>query len=350
VIPALAICEKIRELSSTTEFLYIGAANSLEERLAVENGYDFKSVWISSLRRGRIFSNLMLPLKCAFSLVQALVHLGKFSAQIVVGTGGFSAWPACAAARYSDRTYVLWEPNAFPGLVTRLMARRASRIYISFAEVAERLKLRNGQFLLTGNPVQANIGRSDTAEARRFFGLNEDITTLFVTGGSGGSRSINKTINEAKEKLIERDLNIIWQTGRHWEGNLNAPEALKGRMYIQNFFNFREMSLAYSAADFVLARCGAMTLSELAQAGLPGILVPFPFAAGGHQEANARAVVEAGGGRMILDKDLNMESLLDSTKEFLDAEKRSEMSSAMRKLARPDAAEIIAKDILGLIT
>ena len=350
VIPAITICEKIKELKPDTEFVYIGAANSLEQRLAGESGYAFKPVWISSLRRGRFFSNISLPLKCAVSLVQAFLHLTFFKAHVVVGTGGFSSWPACAAARYSGRPYVLWEPNAFPGLVTRLLAKRAKRVYISFKEVSRKLKLRADQFLITGNPVSIRVGEVDPENARRAFNLDPDRTTILVTGGSGGARSINKVVDNCKESLIKKGLNIVWQTGKHWDGNLEVPEALKNNLFIQRFLNRDEMSLAYSAADFALTRCGSMTLAELAQAGLPAILVPFPFAAEGHQEANARAVVEAGGGRMILDQDLNPESLIENISDFLDVDKRKQMLMEMRKLARPDAAEIIANDILGLIS
>jgi len=348
-IPAVSICEKIRKLEPNAKFLYIGAKGSIEERLAHEAGLPFKRVWVSSLRRGRIFANLLLPLKCTVSLAQALVHLSRFKVQVVVGTGGFSAWPACAAARYSWRTYVLWEPNAYPGLVTRLLAKHAERVYLSFEEVAKQLRLEADQYLVTGNPVPMNIGGDDAFEARKAFGLKPEYTTLFVTGGSGGARSINEVIGKSNEKLIKKDLNIIWQTGRHWSGSLDVPEPLQGRLFIKHFFSRAEMSRAYSAADFALTRCGAMTLAELAQVGLPALLVPFPHAAEGHQEANARAVEAAGGGLMILDKDFGTEILLEKLADFLDMEKRKAMSAAMKQLARPDAVEKMAGDILSLI-
>ncbi len=349
VIPALSICDKIKELKPEVDILYIGAANSLEESLAKKAGYPFRSVWISSLRRGRILSNIMLPLKCAVSLCQAVYYLFRHRPKMVIGTGGFSAWPACSAASITGRSYVLWEPNAFPGLVTRLLARGAKRIYVSFEETIEKLRLKEGKFLVTGNPVCIIVSEMGTEEARRAFGLKPSNRTIFVTGGSGGAKSINTVVDRIKNELLERKFNLIWQTGKHWDGETEVPFEHRERMVIQRFFDQEQMSLAYNAADFAISRCGAMTLAELAVVGLPAILVPFPFAAEGHQEANARAVEVAGGGMMILDKDLTPETLLEAIEDISQENRIKEMASGMKKLARTDAADDIATDILGLI-
>ncbi len=217
VIPALSICRKIKEFRPDTEILYIGARGSLEERLATREGYPFRSVWISSLRRGRIVSNLMLPLKMKVSLIQAIVHLSRHRPDMVIGTGGFSAWPACTAARITRRPYVLQEQNAYPGLVTRLLARGARRIYIGYEDVTKKLNVKKDRFLLTGNPIQTETDRISLLEARRILGLEQSNSTLFVTGGSGGAASINRVIDQVKDKLLARGYNLIWQTGKHWE-------------------------------------------------------------------------------------------------------------------------------------
>ena len=348
VIPALSICRKIKELKPEVEFLYIGAAGSIEERMANEEGYMFRRVWISSLDRGEIISNLVLPFKVVISIFQAIVYLLKHRAKLVLGTGGFSAFPACAAARVTGRPYVLWEPNAYPGLVTRLMARGASRIYISFNEVMKSLPGKAERFILTGNPVHIEMGETTPVEARRLLGLEPDRVTIFVTGGSGGAKSINTAVDQARNDLFEKGFNLIWQTGRQWEEEPEITFEYVNRIVMDRFFDRRRMSLAYSAADMVVARCGAMTLSELAAVGLPALLIPFPHSAEGHQEANAREVEAAGGGKVLLDEDLSPTSLVEAITEIIQPDKRKEMAEAMKKLARADAAERIARDILEL--
>ncbi len=348
VMPALSICRKIKELNPEVDFLYIGAANSIEERLTKEEGYKFCRVWISSLDRGKIISNLILPLKVVISIFQAILYLMKHKVKLVLGTGGFSAFPACAAARVTCRPYVLWEPNAYPGLVTRLMARGASRIYISFNEVMKKLPGRAERFMLTGNPVHIKTGETTPAEARRLLGLEPDRSTIFVTGGSGGAKSINTAVDQAKNDLLDMGFNLIWQTGKQWETEPETASEFENRVVMDRFFDRRRMSLAYSAADMAVARCGAMTLSELAAVGLPALLIPFPYSAEGHQEANAREVAAAGGGRVLLDKDLSPTSLVEAIKEIIQPDKRRAMAEAMKELARTDAAERIALDILEL--
>ncbi|NQT33758.1 undecaprenyldiphospho-muramoylpentapeptide beta-N-acetylglucosaminyltransferase [bacterium] len=348
VIPALSICRKIKELKPEVNFLYIGAAGSIEERMAKEEGYKFSRVWISSLERGKIKSNLILPFKVVISICQAIVYLLKHRAKFVLGTGGFSAFPACAAARVTGRPYVLWEPNAYPGLVTRLMARGANRIYISFNEVMKKLPGRAERFMLTGNPVQIVTGETTPDEARSLLGLEPDRSTIFVTGGSGGAKSINTAVDQAKNDLLDMGFNLIWQTGKQWETEPETASKYENRVVMDRFFNRKRMSLAYSAADMAVARCGAMTLSELAAVGLPALLIPFPYSADGHQEANAREVEAAGGCKVLLDEDLSPTSLIEAIKEITRPDKRREMAEAMKEMARTDAAERIALDILEL--
>jgi len=173
--------------------------------------------------------------------------------------------------------------------------------------------------------------------------------TIFVTGGSGGALSIDKVINEIKDDLMEEGYNLIWQTGKHWDGSTKVPDQLEKRIIIERFFNSREMSFAYGSADFVVSRCGAMTLTELAMIGLPAILIPFPYSAEGHQEANAHSVEQAGGAMLLLNKDLNVESLTEAIEKMSDKNQLESMSGNMKRLAKEDAAQEIVTDILTLI-
>ena len=348
-IPAILVCRKIRELIPEARIIYIGAKGSLEERLAGEEGYSFHPVWISFLERGSMISNLLLPLKCVVALLQAIIYLTRYKTKFVIGTGGFSAWPACTAARLIGKPYFLLEQNVYPGLVTRLSAQGAKKIYLGYSEASRYLKVRGERLLHTGNPIHTGIGMGNREEARQTLGLNNANITLLVTGGSGGAESINRTIFEIKDKLLDNGFNLIWQTGRNWDGNLDVPSAQSDRVIMKRFFNLEEMVLAYDASDLAVARCGAMTLAELAAAGLPALLIPYPYAAGGHQEANSRAVEAAGAAKVILNEELNSDTLFGAIQDISGSERRNEMSRAMKGLARTDAAARIVADIIEVV-
>ena len=349
VMPALAICRAIRALRNDVEILYIGARESLEERLARREGYAFKGVPIAGLRRGSLFGNLTLPLKCLLALCRALHYLSMYKIQLVIGTGGFSAWPVCAAARLFGLPYVLQEQNAYPGLVTRLLSGGARRIYLGYEAAALHLKATRRRLIYTGNPISRAVVPGDAKAARRELGLDPERSTIFITGGSGGARSINSVTEIIKDDLLSRSFNLVWQTGKQWKGDMTVPGELKDRLLIERFLEGDRMATAYRAADAAVARCGAMTLAELAAMGLPAVLVPFPYAAGGHQEANARAVEYAGAAKVILDGDLTPDGFVSAINEITMPDVRAKMSAAALSLSRTDAAEKIANDILSII-
>lgn len=347
VVPALSVCEAILQLRSDAEVIYVGSRNSIEERMAKERGYRFLPVRIAKLRRGNLLQNLALPFIAALALIQASYHLIVSGAKFVVGTGGFSAWPICAAAKMFGRTYFLQEQNAFPGLVTRMLAGGARRIYLGYDEARSRLSVPDDKLVFTGNPIPGMVKSEDQLTARSGLGIDADRQTVMVTGGSGGALSINQAIDSIKEDLLKRGFNLIWQTGKHWESDYSIPDELKSRLLISRFFDTARMAAAYQASDLVIARSGAMTLAELAMMGLPAILIPYPYAAENHQEFNARAVEKAGGALVVLDAELSPDVLLERISEALDAEKHKSMSGGMKSLAKDSAALNIAEDILA---
>ena len=356
-IPALAIVRALRAQLPGLDVLYIGAPDSIEERLAKAEGCRFEAVPIAGIRRTLSAGNLLVPAKCAWALGRALRLVKKFQPQIVIGTGGFSAWPVCQAARLLRIPYLLQEQNAAPGLVTRLLAAGARRIYLGYAEAAALIKARPERTMHTGNPTQLDAaafagGDENSAvrsSARKALNLDEKRTTIFITGGSGGARSLNQAADRVKSELMERGFSLIWQTGKQWDALPEATGEFLGRLFVQRFLNRETMNRAYLAADLVVARCGAITLAELAIAGRAAVLVPYPYAAGGHQEANVRAMEAAGAALVILDKDLNAATLLKAVTGVIEPSRRIPMAAAMKALARPSAADVIAGDILKIL-
>ena len=345
-MPALAVGRELQRLAADLEILYIGAANSIEERMAKGEGYRFAAVKIAPLRRGVIIPNLMMPYKAAYSVIEAMWLLNRNGVVGVFGSGGFSSWPACAAARQLRLPYFLEDGNAYPGLVVRLLAKRARRVYTAYDVTSQHLKLKGDQSIVAGIPVSSRIVGGDTVSARREMGLDESRFTILATGGSGGSKTINRAVEESLKKLLGKGFNVIWQTGKQIETLPAIPPAQQSRMLIERFLEPPRMALALKACDLAITRCGMMSLAELAVAGKPAILIPFPYSAEGHQEANAKAVSAAGGGVMVLDKDFSAERLGELVEELSDPAKSAKMTAAMKALGRPDAATRIAEDIL----
>lgn len=348
-MPALAVAREIRSQAPSLRLLYIGAPGSIEEKLAKAEKVPFEAVSISPLRRGVIIPNLLVPLQAATSMIRAMWILKKQGAIGVFGSGGFSSWPATAAARQLRLPYFLEDGNAYPGIVTRLLARRASRLFLAYEETAKHLRAKPSQTRLTGVPVSNLVGKENLIEARRELGLDEGRLTILATGGSGGAKTINRAIGEAKEELLRRGYNLIWQTGKQLETLPEVEPEFGKRMIIERFLDPVRMAQAIRACDIAVTRCGMMSLAELAVAGKPAILVPFPHSAEGHQEANACAVEAAGGGRYIRDADFEARSLLEALTEMESSEVLQRMATAQRALAKPNAAKEIAKDILDYL-
>jgi UDP-N-acetylglucosamine--N-acetylmuramyl-(pentapeptide) pyrophosphoryl-undecaprenol N-acetylglucosamine transferase len=293
--------------------------------------------------------NLTVAAVSVIGVIQALGLLAKYRCRAVIGTGGYSAWPVCAAARLSGRPYFLLEQNAVPGVVTRLLARGSRRVYLGYEQAGRQLRVRADRLVFSGNPHQISDNRPDKAESRRRLGLEDGHLTLLVTGGSGGARSINCCIDQAKMELLNRGWNLIWQTGKQWDGSFEVAGEFRGRLLMERFLDRERMNEAYGAADAAVARCGAITLAELSAVGLPAILVPFPYAAEGHQEANARVVEKAGAAMVVLDRDFGPGLLIRAITELEDPRRREAMAVAAKRMAGPGAADAIAKDILNIL-
>lgn len=317
----------------------------MEERLATRDGLAFIPVRAPMLRRSLSLRNLAVPVDAGLGIWQAVRALRASGVAAVFGTGAHVALPGCAAAVLLGLPLFLQEQNAAPGIVTRLFAPKARRVYLGFVEAAKRLKGAGTRALACGNPAQTPERRWSRAEARQRLGLSPARLTLFVTGGSRGAVFLNQTVAALAERVAAQGWNLIWQTGENWTPP-PLPQALSGRARVAPFFDRDEMNLAYSAADFAVTRSGAMTVAELAVYGLPAVLVPYPYATGGHQESNARAVEAQGAALVITQSELTPETLWAAAVKLLDPQRRGQMSQAAAALAKPDAAAIIAGDIL----
>lgn len=263
---------------------------------------------------------------------------------IVVGLGGYaSAAPVAAAARLGKPVFLL-EQNAVPGRANRLLARFADAVFVPWDEAARAFP-RRANVEAIGNPVRRSV-LEDVAGARETFGLDPDLPTLLVMGGSQGARGLNRAILEGAKAFAERPMQVI-----HLAGDADAGEA--ARRYAEIgvraavLVYLDRMALAYSAADVVLARAGGTSIAELACRGLPAVLVPFPAAAEDHQTANARAIARSGGAVVVPEGELGSRGIAEALVILFDAERRNQMAGAMRRAGRPEAAREIVDRMLA---
>jgi UDP-N-acetylglucosamine--N-acetylmuramyl-(pentapeptide) pyrophosphoryl-undecaprenol N-acetylglucosamine transferase len=343
-VPALAVADALRDRGAEVTFL--GTRERLEAKLVPASGYEIDFLRVSGLDRGA-------PLKAAAAAVQAAAAvpgarraLRRRRAEVVMGGGGYVAGPAGLAALSARLPLVLTEADRHLGLANRLLARRASRVCLAFP-IAGR---QGDPYLVTGRPVPAAVLRADRAKARHRFQVAAGDRCLLVFGGSQGARSLNLCALDAfvgGPATAPRDYHVIQITGHR--DYPTAQERLEAAGGVERYTLLEyepNLADALAACDLVLARAGG-SVFELAAAGRPAILVPYPHATAQHQHANAAWMAEAGAAVVVEDSELDPANLVRMVADlFADPRRLHGMSAASRALARPDAAERIAEQVL----
>ena len=350
--PAIAIANRIEQMlkgKNNVEIMFVGTRRGLEYRMRDSLGYPLRTVNIRGLARSLTLKNLLVPFIAVSALIKASSILSGFRPDIAVGTGGYVCWPVLKMAAMKKITTVLQEQNSFPGMTTRKLAGKASRIYLGFADAKEHLHT-DAPMLVTGNPVRPGIAGGDRAKAIKEYGLDPNKKTILVLGGSQGARAVNKAVLKSLEsKEVSDKYQLLWQTGKRDYTEVNA---IANRKVSVTLFPFaQDMSTVYAAADLVVARSGALTLAEVAACGLPAILIPFPHAAGDHQKKNAQSFINDGVAVMIEERDLADLDLLERAVALLESDEYTRMRLKAKDLAasRKPAVDVIAEDIINLI-
>lgn len=349
VYPAIAIADALGKAYTETEFLFVGTKNHMEWEAVPRAGYDITSIWISGFHRRLTVKNLLFPVKLITSLVQSLRIVHTFRPDVVISCGGYAAGPVGWVAAKSGYPLVIQEQNSFPGVTNRLLGKSAELIFTAFKE-AEHFFPRNN-IVLAGNPTRKSLTSTDTKQAYEHFNFDPDKSTLLILGGSGGARSINEAMAKHVSTLHDdMQLQIIWQCGERYYDRLreDVKPARFDNLLLTDFLH--KMPEAYAVADLVVSRAGALSCSELALTGKPSILVPSPNVAGDHQTRNAESMVQEGAAELVADDQLS-ETLAGLVKQLItDRQRLKSMQKAALKLARPEAAETIAKEIITLIS
>jgi len=345
LFPGLAICDEWLRRHGNTLLLFVGTQRGIESRIVPERGIPFRTVWISGLHRGRLWGNMLFPIKMTVSLIQSLFIILKFKPDVVIGTGGYVTWPVIKAAQLLRKMTVLQEQNEAPGLVIGQLAGKATQVHLSF-EASTRHFARKDNLFFSGNPTREGLSSGERQQGLTHFGLDPERRTLFIFGGSQGALGLNHAVVEALDPLMrDPSLQILWGTGPRWiEQVKQAAAPWRDRICALPFID--RMDLAYGAADLLLCRSGATTVAEITRLGLPAIYMPLPTAAAGHQEQNARVIEKIGGGRVLLQGQADARTLTGLIHGLIhDEAALKNMAVAAATLAKPNAARDIVTAI-----
>ena len=348
VFPAISIANALKRIEPSVDILFVGAEGRIEMQKVPEAGYKIEGLPVAGFVRRISLKNISVAMKLLRSLRRAGKILRSFSPDVVVGVGGYASGPVLKQAQKMNIPTLIQEQNSYAGVTNKLLAASAMKICVAYEGMEKYFPA--DKIIRTGNPVRHSFDNLDSLreEAFRFFNLEPGKPVLLILGGSGGAGTINNSIGGGIRRLEEKGIQVLWQTGSHYFDRMNeiVMEAGTGNVRVMGFIN--RMDLAYAAADIIISRAGAGTISELTLVGKPAILVPSPNVAEDHQTHNATALTAKNAA--VLVKDSEAASLLvDSAVNLIsDTGRCAELSSNIKKLSDRDADVLIAKEILKL--
>lgn len=347
IFPAIAIADALKRRFPEAEILFIGAQGRMEMDRVPKAGYPIEGLWISGFTKD--LSVITLPFKLISSLTKARRILKRFQPDAVIGVGGFASGPTLKAANWLHIPTIIQEQNSYPGKTNRNVGQKAKAICVAYNGLEQWFPKEKIHF--TGNPLRGNInGNCDRNEAAEYFGVKAEQPVVLLVGGSQGALGINKGISAQLAKFKESDMQLIWQTGKYYhEQAVNEVKALGLEDKVKPVIFIDRMDLAYSVADVVISRAGAMSISELALVQKPVIFVPLPTAAEDHQTKNAKQLVDANAAMMVKNDETEAK-LVPALQDLLnDKDKQNEMKANIARFARPNAANDIVDIIIEAV-
>lgn len=343
IFPAIAIADAIKEQIPDAEILFVGAQGKMEMEKVPKAGYKIIGLKVAGFQRRMTWKNLTFPFKLMGSLMHARKILKEFKPDVAVGVGGYASGPTLRMANSAGIPSVLQEQNSYAGVTNKILAGKAEKICVAYDHMNKFFP--EEKIIFTGNPVRQQVYDNDidTLEAKTTLGLDKSKKTILITGGSLGARSLNEAIERHFEKLSQdEEYNVIWQVGKlYYDEYKNSKISKTPNVTVLPFIE--RMDMAYKAADIVVCRAGALTISELSLVVKAAILVPSPNVAEDHQTKNAMALVERDAAVLVKDQDAK-ETLVDEIIKLIsDEEKIERLKSNIKHFGRPDAAKHIAE-------
>lgn len=348
IYPAIAIANEIKLRFPDAEVLFVGAEDRMEMQKVPEAGYEIVGLPIAGIQRKMTLKNLVFPFKLMRSLSLAKKILRSFRPNVVIGTGGFASGPLLRVANNQKIPTIIQEQNSLPGITNKLLAKKAKVICVAYPGMEKYFPA--GKIVETGNPLRQDlldISRK-TKEAKEYFQLEPEKKVVLVLGGSLGARRLNQLIEKHLPEMKKEGIQVLWQTGTLYYEEYKKFEE---EGYVQTFAFQKRMDLAYAAADIIISRAGAGTVSELCQVGKPVVFIPSPNVAEDHQTKNAEAIVSQDGAAMVAEEKLDTEFPTTFFSLLASEERRTALGRNIKKLAKPNATAHIVDEIekiLGL--
>lgn len=350
IFPAIAIANALRRIQPDIDILFVGANGKMEMEKVPAAGYQIIGLDIQGFNRQSLWKNWSLPFKLVKSLLKARRVLKEFDAQVAVGVGGYASGPLVKMANLIGLPTLIQEQNSFAGKTNMNLAKNAGKVCVAYDGMDKFFP--SDKIILTGNPIRRESvdieGKRN--EALAFFDLDPNKKTILVTGGSLGAGTLNNCVKGAFEDFESANVQVIWQCGGYYYNSLqqelgdSLPSSIKMMPFLQR------MDYAYAAADLIIARAGAGTISELCVIGKPTILVPSPIVAEDHQTKNAMALVDKGATVLVKDAAAKQELIKEAISLLQNKELCAQLGQNIQKLALLDADEVIAAEVLKLIS
>lgn len=351
IFPAISIANAIKEERPNAKILFVGAEGRMEMQRVPDAGYEIIGLPIAGFDRKHLWKNIAVLVKLARSQWKARRIIKQFKPQVAVGVGGYASGPTLKTAAMMGIPTLIQEQNSYAGVTNKLLAKKAYKICVAY-EGMERFFPAN-KISLTGNPVRQNLVRASLSkvEALKQFGLDPHKKTILIIGGSLGARTINNTLLEALPTIqANSEIQVIWQTGKMYfhkvMKGVKAASAPIDHLYVTDFI--KDMAAAYAAADLVISRAGAGSISEFCLLGKPVILVPSPNVAEDHQTKNALALVQKQAALFVRDDEAEKALVPLALSTVKDEGKLTELSRQIAQMALPNSAAIIAHEVIKL--
>ncbi len=345
IYPAIAIANEIKLRYPQANILFVGAKDKMEMEKVPQAGYEIKGLWISGIQRKLTLKNLSFPFKLVSSLLKAGRIIRRFKPDVAIGTGGFASGPTLMVANRKGVPTLIQEQNSYPGITNKLLSKKAKLICVAYDNLERFFPA--DKIIKTGNPVRQDLLsiHNKTAEAKEFFKLDKSKKTVLVLGGSLGARRINQLIEEQLVFFKDQEVQLIWQCGKLYVQKYQTYSQ-KENVQVHQFLN--RMDLAYAAADVIISRAGASSVSELCIVGKPTIFIPSPNVAEDHQTKNAKSIADKHGAILLKEGELDTFPIVFETL-LKDKGKQQNLSENIKELALPSATNDIVNQIEKLL-
>jgi UDP-N-acetylglucosamine--N-acetylmuramyl-(pentapeptide) pyrophosphoryl-undecaprenol N-acetylglucosamine transferase len=347
IYPAIAIASAFKDIDPQIEILFVGAEGKMEMEKVPKAGFNIIGLPVVGINRAHLWKNFLFPIKLIQSLYKAFAILNSFKPDVVIGVGGYASGPTLIGAWLRKIPFFIQEQNSYAGITNKILGPKSRHIFVAYPGMSQFFP--HEKITITGNPVRKDLidlsGKKGNASV--FFNLKEKIPTILIIGGSQGARSINLAILDGLALFEKAGIQLIWQTGVHFENEAKnaAREFPRLSCFVSAFIY--EMNFAYAMADLVVSRAGALSVSEICLSGKPSILVPFPNAAEDHQTENAKSLVMENAAILIADKSAKANLVTSAIKTLGDQDLLAKLAENSFSMGRPKAAQQIVELITG---